>query len=450
MTSRRGLMDDDYDVIALADEARRAADAEIAKLLARDSGCSRALDASDDYYRSHSDRFTGSTYHGFRQVSPERPAAHAKQIEHELNRAHSRAEEAEAELRLLRHKLADRSSPSRASSSSAAMCERHSSTWRREDHVPHSPYRKTNASIMRARKSMTSEAPLYAEPLPAASSGGGERQVSDESSGDGTASARWTSMSPSRSSSVAHSTHPAHSQDAYELVDDAHRVVGRHHRRSVDLLESENVRLVEARSAVELDRDKLRIEVLRLKSDINDLKQNFDTEKKTHQIDCDAKDRLSQRLLGELQEAREELEAVRGKQRKLSEQFDQLQSQHSSLVDEFETEQAANRKLRRGIEDLRSDKEALTSKVSHHKDLKNQQATQYNRLVEVLAEMQSAVKAAKKLSDDCAARGYFASKARKLHDTFAALQELLLDVATAMDRGQSRRQTIDRIEKLTV
>lgn len=145
-----------------------------------------------------------------------------------------------------------------------------------------------------------------------------------------------------------------------------------------------------------------------------------------------------------------QLEAVHGKQRKLTEQLDDLQSQHSALRDEYETEQSANRKLRRGIDDLRTEKETLSSKVSHQKDLKSQQATQYNRLVEVLAEMQSGVKAAKKLSDDCAARGYFASKSRKLHDTFAALQDMLLDVATTMDRGQSRRQTIERIDKLTV
>ena len=52
-------------------------------------------------------------------------------------------------------------------------------------------------------------------------------------------------------------------------------------------------------------------------------------------------------------------------------------------------------------------------------------------------------------ADDCAARGYFASKSRRMHNHFSQLNDDLIDIAAMLDTsGKGRRRTEEKIQRL--
>lgn len=93
----------------------------------------------------------------------------------------------------------------------------------------------------------------------------------------------------------------------------------------------------------------------------------------------------------------------------------------------------------------------LASSAATQKDHKGAMSEIYKALLGLVAELQTGLRLTGKMADDCAAKSYFASKARKIHDHFGQLNEDLVDLATKLDtRKKGRRATEERISKLAV
>lgn len=90
-------------------------------------------------------------------------------------------------------------------------------------------------------------------------------------------------------------------------------------------------------------------------------------------------------------------------------------------------------------------------KVGTQKDMKAEVAEMYKTLIGLVAHLQTGLKITDKFAKDCATKTYFATKARKMHDHFARLNEDLVDLATTLDvRKKGRNATEQKISKMVV
>jgi len=239
-----------------------------------------------------------------------------------------------------------------------------------------------------------------------------------------------------------------HNLERLAMIEDAKRTAAHESQNAVDLLQEENVRLAEAKSSTELAWDKQRIESIQLKNQLSDAERESTKSLREAQIECEAKDRLSQRLLAELHEAQGALASARNQLKKTESSCAETQSALVESCADYDTQVSCNKNLTEKLAIVTDKKIELEKQVGHEKRLRTKSSKAVSKMIEIISEMYDHLDKAQQLRKDCSARGYFATRSQKVHDCFEMSIERLQQVATEMHDGQGRKEIMTRINKI--
>eukprot|EP00040_Diaphanoeca_grandis_P017584 m.91954 g.91954 ORF g.91954 m.91954 type:complete len:470 (+) comp26512_c2_seq2:449-1858(+) len=457
------------DVMSLAQEAKLAADREVQRLLARD----RTLNRQQPYKYGHALRAwdahsndTGTRTQSDNPTDRDRDRDYQSQVGSTVSSSiHNRAGD-QLDL-IVRERL-------RGINKSKNEYN-HELLSMKSDHLKEPPYRRfTNTDDHRPE--LTSRAYQHSKPLPRSQTHSNSDVMQQElevARAQVAASEVELNRFRETMSDMTHRPHIRHPpppprllsmppplQQTYDpneearhsahiaSIEDAKRAAAHESQNAIDLLEEENVRLAEAKNSSELAWDKQRIESIQLKNEISDMSRENTKSLREAQIECEAKDRLSQRLLSELHETQAALHSAR-KQLKKSEQMGaNTESELMSARADYETEVSCNKSMTEKLALITDKKIELEKQVGHEKRLRKKASKNVSVLVEIIAEMQDHLGKANQLRKDCSARGYFATRSQKVHDIFASSIEKLILLATEIKDGQVRKDILTRIDKI--
>lgn len=236
--------------------------------------------------------------------------------------------------------------------------------------------------------------------------------------------------------------------DGLEKLVHEHKIANQRAQRSLGILEDENVRFIEAKEAAEQDRDSMRAELLQLRERAREQERHFLEVIRDKELKYDTLERRCSRLTTELSDSRATEAESAAEARRKSELHARAAEKIAELTDERNVERSRGNRIDGQLEATKKKCSDMTDRLAAAIQTIELYRQHQLRLLELTANLFLVGVNTKRHALDCAARGYFATRSRKVYDQVQEVYNELVDLAVTMDRGQDRTRVLNQLERL--